>query len=485
MVKSVEQASGRLPTGVPGLDAVLCGGLTAGAVFIVQGSPGAGKTILANQICFHHVAGGRQAVYVSLLAESHDRLIAHLGGLSFFDAALIPDSMYFISGFDILSRDGLVGILKLLRSETRGRRVTMMVLDGLFALREAAESEAPFRKFINDLSTLASMLGCTILLLTNTGRDRSSAEYTMVDGWLELQVQERDIRSQRLLQVHKFRGSPFLSGRHSLVISDDGITVLPRLEATAPARLPTGSEPGMLSTGLAELDRIIGGGLPLHSTTLLAGPTGVGKTVLGLHFIAAATPQEPALIFGLYESPDQLRYKARLLGMDLEQMERSGALEIVWRSATENLLDELGYGLVEAVRRVKPKRLFLDGIDAFRQSVVYPERLSRFMTGLNNVLRHEGVTTMYTSEIPELIGGAASLSFGSVTAVAENIVLLRYLELDGALRRTVAAVKVRVSGFDERVHTFSINEQGIRIGAPVGPHPGGNLTLPLDRPPNE
>ncbi|HEX5515558.1 MAG TPA: RAD55 family ATPase, partial [Gammaproteobacteria bacterium] len=161
---------GRLRTGVPGLDTILDGGLIPGSVYIIQGSPGAGKTILANQICFHHAHTGSKALYVTLLAESHDRLLAHLSQLTFFDGSQVPDSIYFISGFDTLSRDGLKGILHLLRSESRARDASLIVLDGLFALEETAQSAKEFRKFINDLTTLSMLIGCTVLLLTNNAR---------------------------------------------------------------------------------------------------------------------------------------------------------------------------------------------------------------------------------------------------------------------------------------------------------------------------
>lgn len=480
--------SERLSTGVPGLDTILCGGLTPGAVFIVQGAPGAGKTILANQICFHRAAQGQNAIYVTLLAESHDRLLGHLRKLAFYDDSRVPQSMYYISGFDILARDGLKGVLQLLRQETRSHKASMVVLDGLFALEESVGSESEFRKFINELSSLANILGATILLLTNSSRPRSSAEYTMVDGWLELDIEEVDYRDFRFFRVHKYRGSGFLSGRHSMTISSQGIHLLPRLEALPIANARFTNYPGLLPTGIPQFDQMIGGGLPRASTTLVAGPTGVGKTTFGLHFMAQCSAQEPGLIFGFYETQERLQAKADALGISLDEMVKSGALIMVWQSATENLLDDLAERLMEAVERHRPKRLFIDGIDGFRQSVVFPSRLSRFVTGLTNLLRSQNVTTLFTSEIPELIGGEAKLAFGSVTAVAENVVLLRYREYASELYRTLTIVKIRESSFDPTVRRFEITKAGIRIGERFGsddaPPPGeNNLELPLSKPP--
>jgi circadian clock protein KaiC len=480
--------SERLSTGVSGLDTVLCGGLIPGSVFIIQGAPGAGKTILANQICFHRAAQGQNALYVTLLAESHDRLIGHLRKLAFYDDSRIPQSMYYISGFDILAREGLKGVLQLLRQETRAHKANMVVLDGLFALEEAVGSESEFRKFINELSSLANLLGCTVLLLTNSSRPRSSAEYTMVDGWLELDIEEFEYRDYRFFRVHKYRGSDFISGRHAMTISGQGIRVLPRLEALRSINTRSHRSQDIQSTGIAELDAMIGGGLPGASATLLAGPTGIGKTTMGLHFISQCSAEEPGLIFGFYEQEEGLRFKAAALGMDLDGLVASGAVTMLWQSATENLLDELGERLLSAVRQYRPRRLFIDGIDGFRQSVVFSSRISSFITGLNNVLRSEGVTTLFTSEIPELIGGEAKVTFGSITAVAQNVVLLRYFEQDSELHRTLVVVKVRESPFDPAVRLFKITNEGIKIGARlrrggVLPQDPGEVELPSDRSP--
>ncbi len=251
-----QRDEGRLGTGVPGLDAILHGGLIPGSVFIVQGAPGAGKTILANQICFHHARTGNKALYVTLLAESHDRLLSHLGRLAFFDPRQVPESIYFISSFDTLARDGLKGVLQLLRSESRERQASLIVLDGLFALEETAQSAKEFRKFINDLTTLAGLIGCTMLLLTNTGRCcTESVEYTMVDGWIELELRQLAQRAERSVRVLKYRGSGFLEGRHTLCIDGGGMHVYPRLEALAEDRLQLPLSGSRLGTGIAGLDR--------------------------------------------------------------------------------------------------------------------------------------------------------------------------------------------------------------------------------------
>jgi len=453
----------RVSTGIFGLDNILDGGLVPGAVYIVQGTPGAGKTILSNQFCFHRVTQGEKVLYVTLLAESHSRLMQHLSGMSFYDEARVPDSVFYVSGFDDLQTDGLQGILKLLNSETTRLQATTIVIDGLFVLEESVASEREFRQFINYLSNLANLLGSTILLLTNSRRGPTSPEFTMVDGWIEIGLMTLEYRSYRYLQVHKFRGSGFVLGRHMALITNDGMRVLPRLETVTGLAPNNGSDEPPLSTGVSELDSMLHGGLPHGSSTLALGPTGIGKTTLGLQFVGAATAEEPGLIFSFYETPKRICRKAAGLGLQLEEQIASGHVEVLWQSLTDTLLDDIGYRLLGAVRRRGVKRLFVDGIDAIEQSSIYPARLAPFLAALANALRDEGVTSMFTSEIPQLVGGEAEIAFGAVSAVAENIMLLRYVELESALRRVFSLVKVRESDFDSSIRELSITPQGLKL----------------------
>ena len=219
----------RIPTGVPGLDTILRGGFLRGGIFIVQGSPGAGKTILGNQICFNHVARGGRALYVTLLAENHARMLLHIGQLGFFEEAVIPDRLYYISAFRVLEQEGLPAVLNLLRREVQARGASLLVLDGLSAIEETAASGREFKKFIHELQAQAAISDCAMLLLT--GVSQISAEHTLVDGIIELQTKLYGRRAERGLQVHKLRGSGNLRGEHSFRITDDGIVVYPRTEA--------------------------------------------------------------------------------------------------------------------------------------------------------------------------------------------------------------------------------------------------------------
>lgn len=460
-------AQARRGTGIPGLDSVLCGGLLEGAAYLVRGRSGAGKTILANQICFHYAARGRRCIYLTVLSESHDRLLSHMSQMAFYQPSLVPDSIYYESGFGAIQSDGLKGLLHLITTERRTRDAALVVVDGLFVHEARDFPQQELRMLVNALANLAYLTGATVLLLTNNQRGLSSPEYTIVDGWMELGVDQAQFRTFRYLQVHKYRGSAFLPGRHRLTISRQGISVLPRLEMMPRAgQRRKDAERPRLSVAIPGLDAMLEGGLRRASATLVFGPTGIGKTTVGLSFLSRCSPEKPGLLFGFYETADDLLAKAQSLGIDLDGPVSSGALEILWHPPTENQLDELGYELIQAIRRQGTRRLFVDGVDALRQSAFYPARLSRFFSSLTNTLRDEGVTTIYTLDIPRLMGGEIDIEFGAISALAENVILLRYLELRGTIQRSVCVVKTRLSGFDPAIREFSISPAGIQVGEP-------------------
>ena len=301
----------RMSTGIEGLDTILGGGFMHGGIYIIQGAPGTGKTILSNQMCFHHVANGGQAIYVTLLAENHARMRSNIRNLSFFDESQTPDHLTYLSAYGELVEGGLKGLVDLLRREIQRRRSSMLVVDGLVSVQASADSDQAFRQFVHELQEIALATDCTMFLTTNSGR-AVSPEKTMVDGVIELNDRLYGWQAESDLQVVKFRGSGFLRGRHSYQITQSGIVVHPRIEAllARPTRADV-DRPGRASTGVERLDSILGGGLPLASTTMMMGPSGTGKTTMGLHFLSRSSPEEPGLLFGFTKLPRGSRARRR------------------------------------------------------------------------------------------------------------------------------------------------------------------------------
>ena len=461
-------AMDRFPTGIPGLDTITRGGLLASGVYIVQGTPGSGKTILANEICYRHVERGGRAIYVTLLAEAHSRMLQHLRSMSFFDESVIPERLYYVSAFRMLEDEGLKGLLEVLRREMRSQKATLLVLDGLVAAEESAPSAREFKKFIHELQGQAVAHGCTVLLLTSGSGEMVRAEHTMVDGLIELSDEAVDVRTHRTLTVRKFRGSSSLRGKHSFRITGDGIKLFPRIEAAfdLPSKDPSGLG-DKVSTGSKSLDKMLFGGMCAAAVTGIVGPTGAGKTLLGLQYLAQSSAREPGLMFTLYETPARLIDKARSFGQDVASLVKKGHLEIQWHPQSEHLLDELGHALLRAVVDRGVKRLVIDGLGGLVESVAQPERMGRFMACLTNELRAQRVATLLIIESADIVGPTVRMPVSGVSAILENLIFLRFVEKDSTLSRLISVTKMRNSAYDEHVRELAITSRGIEVREPL------------------
>jgi circadian clock protein KaiC len=452
----------RLRSAVPGFDQILGGGLFRTGVYIIQGLPGCGKTILANQICYGHVAEGGAAVYVTLLAESHSRMIQHLSTLSFFDVKAFPDKLAYISAFHDLETAGLKGLMGLLRREMRTRKVGVLVLDGLVAASEGA-SDIDLKKFVHELQSIAVLQDCTVLLLTSGNIHRMAAEHTMVDGLIEVEDKLFDARSERSIQVRKFRGAGPLRGKHSMRIDNDGVTVFPRIESLYRSAATERTGDTVTTSGIPSLDRqLASGGIPLASSTVVIGSTGTGKTTMGVHFLHASSADEPGLHLSFFEGPDRIRAKARSLGLPLEGLEASGAVELMWQSPGEALLDEIAERLLSAITRRQVRRLVIDGLSGFLESAVYQERINRFFSCLVNELRSRGVTVLMTLETRDVVSSVISMPWG-VSGLVDNLFFLRFVHDEGQVERLMTIIKMRDTDYQAGLRRLRIDSRGMHI----------------------
>jgi circadian clock protein KaiC len=452
----------RLRSAVPGLDQILGGGLFRTGVYIIQGLPGCGKTILANQICYGHVAEGGSAVYVTLLAESHSRMMQHLSTLSFFDVKAFPDKLAYISAFHDLESAGLKGLMGVLRREMRTRKVGVLVLDGLVAASEHA-SDLDLKKFVHELQSIAVLQDCTVLLLTSGNIHRMAAEHTMVDGLIEVEDKLFDARSERSIQIRKFRGAGPLRGKHSMRIDNDGISVFPRIESVYRSPASETMRDEVTTSGIASLDALVAvKGIPMASSTVVIGSTGTGKTTMGLQFLQASTADEPGLHLSFFEGPDRLRTKARSLGLGLEALEASGAVELMWQSPGEALLDEIADRLLAAVARRNVRRLVIDGLSGFLESAVYQERLNRFFSCLVNELRSRRVTVLMTLETRDVVSSVIAMPWG-VSGIVDNLFFLRFVHDEGYVERLLTIIKMRDTDYQAGLRRLHIDSQGMHI----------------------
>jgi len=452
-----------MPTGVPGLDAITGGGFLRSGVYILQGTPGAGKTILANQVAYNTARRGGNVVYVTMLAESHSRLLQHLGEFSFFDPGCLPDRVYYVSAFNALRSHGLVGVIDLLRNEMRTRSAELVVLDGLVIAAAAARSDEELKVFINDIQTHSVLAGCTTLLLASDDPDRHvSAEQTMVDGIFLLRESAYGPRRERNIEVVKFRGSATLRGNHVFVIGDDGVVIHPRLEAALRAG-PDGCVMAEgVSTGIQGLDQMFAiGGFAKGSINVICGQSGSGKTSIALHFLAQATRGEPSLFVGFYESPEFLQAIAREEGIPRADTLAQPHVSYQWRPFGENILDVLSTDLLEAVRRLRPARVVIDGVGGFVATASFKGRGGAFLATLMNELRHSGATTLVTVETGQ--PGDMHMDTATLSALADTVVNCRVDTDPPRVRRFVWIGKSRVTRSDLRIRELVLGQRGLEV----------------------
>jgi circadian clock protein KaiC len=454
----------RFTSGIPGLDRVLDGGFLSGGVYIVEGAPGAGKTIFSNQVAFHQVQGGRHVLYVTLLAESHTRLLQHLQDMTFFDCTAIPDRLNYVSAFRALEEGGLKALLDLVRRELQARSTSMIVLDGFASAGESAANDREFKKFVNELQVHASLSSCTFFLLSSGLTDAASVQpvHTMVDGLVRLSDHTVGVRAQRQLQVQKLRGSRYLRGVHSFEISTEGVRVHPRLESVPGDAADVGPAE-RIETGLATLDALLGGGLRRGSSTMVLGPTGAGKSILGYSFLSRSVAAEKGLLFSFYETPNDAIHKAAGVGLDLAAQRKKGHLEIEWHSPVEASLDIIGERILAAVERVKARRLFVDGFNALEASTPYRERIPQFFGALSRALRGRGVTALYAAELQATLAPRLVVPVAGISPLLENLLVMHFREETGRLRRLLWVVKTRDSAIDSAILPFAITRKGIDI----------------------
>lgn len=457
----------RITTGVEGLDTLTNGGLIKGGVYLFMGPPGSGKTILGNQICFHHVNNENGVVvYVTLLAESHSRMMGNLRGIDYFNDDLVAKSIHYVSGYGALEKEGLKGLLLLIATMVREKKATLLMIDGITTIGDMDESKLAFRKFTHELNTYIANSGCTAFLSSSLEGHHSNPEHTMVDGIIALHNNNFDLKTLRQIEVRKFRGSDHLKGKHYFNLTEHGIKIYPRLESLPHGPIAAPIAKVRVTMGIEGLDNMLYGGIFNSSITTVIGAAGTGKTILALQFVSkGAEDGDKGLFFGMYESPAELLDKADSLNINLREQVKNKSVEIVWASALESKIDELGDMLLTAAMRTKAKRIVVDGLDAFRYSTEYAERLPSFMVALASRLKVLGATVLFVEET-SLFSQQKERQIAELSALNENLIYFQHLVVKGKLERSISILKIRNSIYDCTVREMIIDKDGIKVIAP-------------------
>lgn len=453
-----------LKTGVAGLDAVLGGsGLPAGGLYLLQGLAGSGKTTLACQIGFSHAREGKKVLILTLLGESHAKMISHFSNFSFFDGSLIGKEIVFFSAYASIKK-GLRDLLQLIVDTMAKEQPHILIIDGFRTIRESNATDFALTEFMHSLNSLVSSMACTTFLISPVEGNVTDNENTLVDGVIELGQYGQGMGVIRELQVFKIRGTKHMLGKHVCEVRSDGMVVYPRLEATAADSTAPVAASGQLSVGIPSWDERIGGGIVSGSITCLLGSPGVGKTLMGLHFIGEGLKKgDSCLIVGFHESPASMVQKASRIGIDLAPHFDSGRLQIMWQLPLEILIDDLASRMLTCIREHKTSRLLIDGVEGMANLVMHPERSRSFLVALTYQLRMLGVTVYMTEQLHyfQKVSPAATPSSSSLY---ENIMLLEYFAVGDINHRQVSVMKLRANEYDGANRLMTITPDGMVVG---------------------
>jgi circadian clock protein KaiC len=392
-------------------------------------------------------------------------MIRYAQTLKFFERRAIGRSVFYEDlGGAVAADGGLAAVTQRIGALIDERRPGIVAIDSFKALAAFADDGREFRRFLHDLAALLSAFPATCFWVGEYGEDeaRTAPEFAVADGIISLATERVNERTLRLIRVAKLRGSDFRSGRHSYRLSASGITVFPRLaDPITDSDYRLGDE--RVSTGIAPLDRMLADGYAPGSSTLVAGPSGVGKTLMGLHFIVdGAASGEPGVIATLQENPIQLQRLARGFGWSLDD-ER---VAVMYRSPNDVYIDEWVYELLDLVERAAAKRVLIDSLSDLQYTTTDPVRFREFIYSLTQRLSRQGVSPIMTSELPDLFHVGRIAEYG-ISHLSDNVILLQYRRADTRLRRTVTVLKSRATAHDPDVREFDITSDGIVLAEPT------------------
>ncbi len=459
-----------VPTLVPGLATILGGELTANALVLLVGSPGAGKTVLATQLLFQAARCGARGLIVTNASEGASKLLAHIQDFDFFDASLVGDQITLLPFSAFLGTDRET-VESAVMTAVKHLNVQWLLVDGFQSAAGLLGDTNNVRRFLSTLAIVSSYLQVTCLVtLEGNGRDpQIAAELTVTDIVLGLEYGVDGWNHMRRIEVIKHRGQKHLNGLHAYTISAHGFAIFPRLESLSP-QPPPAHAAGHAAFGLPELDALINGGLTTGTSTVLAGAPGTGKTTLALHWaLAGAQPATPTIFVSFSEDVEQLERKAQAFGIDLAAARATGSVIVLYMAPSDFIPDIMSVKVLELLTTTG-QRVVVDGVGIFIQEL--EARARTHITALTKHLAGYGATTIYTLEIEPFAGFRIDMKYGPIQPITDNLLVLQYTLALGTLHYMLAVLKTRFSPYDPTLRELVLTPTGVRVLTPEETTPG-------------
>jgi circadian clock protein KaiC len=456
----------RLPTGVPGLDEIVGGGLPEFSFNIIAGAPGSGKTTLAHQFVFANATPERPALYFTVLGESAIKMLRYQQQYTFFDPSKLPGSIRFINLSQVVLEKDLGNVLGEITKEVEKANPAVVVVDSFRTMVRKPQSDMDLQSFIQRLALFLASWQATTFLIGEYAEDelRDNPIFTVADGllWLRQSAERNSI--VRKLQIIKMRGQASVPGLHTFRITDAGLQAFSRTFGLIGQRkhLPNGRR---LSFGVPSLDKMLDGGIREGDSVLVAGPSGTGKSVLATQFIAEGIRQgDPGIVAVFEERPQAYAERAASLGLDLDTPQKDGKLAILYLRPLDLSVDETMHSILDAVQKIGAKRLVIDSLAGFEMALSpgfradFRESLYRMIFALTGI----GVTILSTVEVDESFIEFPFSTY-SISFLTDDIIRLRYVSIDGQLRKIMVVIKMRGGNHAKDIREYEITSKGVVI----------------------
>lgn len=458
----------RLSTGVSGLDEVLHGGLIPGQSYLLRGGPGAGKTTLGLHFLTSGAAGGNRTLYITMGEQEQQirRNAALLGfdltHVAFLDLSPNPEFFTQVETYDIFSpceveREPVTN--RIMEAVTT-LRPTCVFLDAITQFRYLAPDAFQFHKQALSFIRYLTENGATVVFTSESSDQAPDDDLQFLsDGVVHLE----GAAEQRLIRVSKFRGSDFQSGSHSLKLTNRGMEVYPRLHPeTYSAQFVFETIP----SGIPELDELMHGGIERGTTTILTGPTGVGKTTTGMQFMKEAAGRgERSVVYLFDEAPETLMRRCEHINIPVRAMAQRGTLCVVPVEPLRYTPDEFARMVREEVEERDARIVMIDSVASYRLSL-RGEDLVTHLHALCKYLKNMGITVLLANEV-DSVTGEFRVTENGISYLADNVIFLRYLEIDGQMKKAIGVLKKRLSDFEKALREIEITRYGIKVGKPL------------------